>query len=148
MAEYEIWKPVTVREGYEVSNLGRVRSVPRWINSTTGQRYFSTGRLLKPQKGPGGYAIVHLGKGLMTRYIHQLVMSAFVGPTPKGKQILHNNDIKSDNELNNLRFGTRLENYTDAVRNKRHGSGTHNYAERIFRNHLSRKWKLTSANDS
>jgi hypothetical protein len=143
----EVWKPVTVREGYEVSNLGRVRSVPRWINSTTGKRYFSTGKILRLQKGPGGYPTVNLGTRFLARYVHQLVMHSFVGPTPKGKQVLHNNDIRTDVRLVNLRFGTAKENYTDAVRNSKHSAGTHNYAERILMSFIP-KGKISRAHNT
>jgi hypothetical protein len=144
----EIWKPVTVRDGYEASNLGNIRSVPRWITSTTGQRYYSKGKILKKQKGPNGYPVVNLGAKFMTRYVHHLVMHAFFGPTPSGKEILHNNDIKTDCSISNLRFGTRKDNHADQVRNGKL-SGWRNYAELLLSQHTKIKGrKFINANDS
>jgi hypothetical protein len=45
------------------------------------------------------------------------VAEAFMGPTPVGLEVCHNNDDKADNRLTNLRFDTHLANMRDAVRN-------------------------------
>lgn len=52
-----------------------------------------------------------------TLMIHLLAMSAFVGPTPDGNQVLHENDIKTDNRLTNLSHGTPKKNMADARKN-------------------------------
>jgi hypothetical protein len=110
----EVWKPIPGYDGHEVSDQGRVRSVDRWLTNALGHRRFYRGRVLRPQKGPGGYSIVHLSFKEMTKYIHHLVMSAFKGPTPDGQEILHNDGNKANPRLSNLRFGTRKENMDDA----------------------------------
>lgn len=102
----ETWKPVPGYETkYQVSDLGRVRSLPRW----TGQRNMS-GKVLSPggQKCYG-HETVALGKG-NSKTVHSLVMLAFIGPRPHGADILHMNHIPWDNRLDNLRYGTRSEN--------------------------------------
>jgi hypothetical protein len=48
--------------------------------------------------------------------VHQLVLLAFRGPCPSGMECLHNDDVKNNNELTNLRYGTRSENNKDRVR--------------------------------
>lgn len=53
------------------------------------------------------------------RYIHRLVLEAFVGPCPLGKECCHNDGCKGNNDKSNLRWGTRKENVAD---NKKHGT--------------------------
>ena len=50
--------------------------------------------------------------------VHRMVLEAFVGPCPEGMQCRHLNDVKNDNRLNNLAWGTRKENSADAIRNR------------------------------
>ncbi len=78
-------------------------------------------RLLKtdtPSKN--GYARVNVknraGKHVV-RLVHQLVLEAFVGPRPSRTLTRHINDIKMDNRLENLRWGTPSENTQDAYDN-------------------------------
>jgi len=118
MAEHEIWKRVSLRKGYQVSNLGRVRSIDRRILNSLGVHCLYHSKILKHQKGPNGYATVNLGKKYMTRYVHHLVMKAFRGKTPKGKEILHIDGNKKNSRLDNLKFGTRWENMQDVVRHR------------------------------
>lgn len=47
--------------------------------------------------------------------IHQLVLSAFVGLCPVGKECRHLNSVRTDNRLCNLEWGTRKENHHDAI---------------------------------
>lgn len=65
-----------------------------------------------------GYELVYLsrkGKSYPRR-IHRLVLEAFVGPRPMGMECLHGVGGKSDNHIENLRWGTRSENIQDKVR--------------------------------
>lgn len=57
--------------------------------------------------------------------VSRLVLMAFVGPCPAGKEACHKNGNPSDNRLSNLYWGTRTDNMADA---KRHG--TDNEGER------------------
>lgn len=110
----EIWKAVVGHElKYEVSNLGRVRSLARFVR---GQHKCGTEwlravapRILKPGSSPSGHVTVAIGKG-NSRCVHQLVLEAFVGPRPEGYDTLHLNHTPNDNRLVNLRYGTRSEN--------------------------------------
>ena len=62
----------------------------------------------------------YLGSGcIRSRYVHKLVIEAFLGPTPKGQLVRHLNGVSTDNRIENLAFGTAKDNYADAVR---HGS--------------------------
>lgn len=116
----EIWKEIPGYEGYyEVSNLGRVRSLDR-INAR-GHRL--KGQLMSLNPQPSGHHVVALHKDgqRVTVGVHRLVLTTFVGPCPTGMEACHWNDIPDDNRLENLRWGTRSDNRYDASRN-----GTHN----------------------
>ena len=54
----------------------------------------------------------------MNNYIHRSVALAFLGETPDGMEVCHNNGIKSDNRLENLRFDTRSKNMLDVIRHR------------------------------
>lgn len=105
----ESWKPLPEWEGlYEISDQGRVRSLPR-----TAHR--KPGRVLKPIAYNNGYQWVSLtGNGRRGRApIHRTVLLAFVGPCPDGMQACHNNGDKSNNALSNLRWDTVAANAAD-----------------------------------
>jgi hypothetical protein len=104
--DVEIWRPVVDFEGsYEVSNMGRVRSVDRIVN---GQHL--RGRIRKLITCPPiGHQELCLSKGgvLCHVQVHIVVLEAFVGPCPPGLHCLHINDDVTDNRLANLQWGTR-----------------------------------------
>lgn len=109
MSETEEWRAAIGYEGrYEVSSIGRVRSLPgmgRW-----GTR---KGRVLRPGHNGKKYLIVHLcasSKESGTKQIHQLVAAAFLGPCPPGKQVNHKDAIKENNHFGNLEYMTSAEN--------------------------------------
>lgn len=91
----ERWRPVkTFEESYEVSSLGRVRSVDRvvlsrnrWGSSAVSRK----GKILAQGTDNYGYLTVMLfrnGKGRPYR-VHRLVGEAFFGPRPSGMDTLH-----------------------------------------------------------
>lgn len=118
----ERWKWVVGYEGYyQVSDQGRVRSVDRIVSFEDGRVRRFPGRLLKLKRhNQYGYPLAAICRGPEKRWrtVHQLVMEAFVGPCPPGKEIRH----KQRNlrpALSNLRYGTRAENAADM---RRHGT--------------------------
>jgi hypothetical protein len=117
----EEWRPIPGYEGlYEVSNLGRVRSHDQTLNRKNGLVRWR-GRVLKPQEGSKGHFGVNLHRegSSKTHYIHRLVAEVFI-PNPDGLPLVrHLNDIKSDNRLENLAWGTPSDNTRDAIRNGR-----------------------------
>ena len=135
----EEWRPVVGREGeYEVSSLGRVRSLDRVIWRRFGRRgpYADMlikktlpGVLLKPQRDTAGYPRVSL-RG-RPRRISSIVAEAFIGPRPDGAMVLHRNDEKSDNRAENLRYGDGLDNAADALRNGRTPTGSRHYSTHL-----------------
>lgn len=115
----EKWREIPQYEGfYEVSNKGRVRSLDRMVKVRAGGLRKHHGRVLKPGIGKPGYpicALVKHGKQI-SKNIHQLVMLAFVGPPPKGKEINHIDGDKTNNNLENLEYVTSRQNSRHAVR--------------------------------
>lgn len=129
--DLEAWKPVVGYEGmYEVSYLGRVRSVDRAIFQTGSRPCFKTrhGKMMSifPMKSTG-YLCVRLCRDgrAVTRTVHSLVLEAFHGPCPEGMESLHGKGGQHDNSAPNLHWGTRSENTLDQVR-----AGTHHHARK------------------
>lgn len=115
----EEWRAVPGYDGvYEVSDMGGVRSLPK-VDAQGGRRKL---RVFKPSKMD---AWGHLGVKLRrdgvvkSRYVHQLVLEAFVGPRPDGAVACHWNDVPDDNRLSNLRWDTPAGNRADIIRNGR-----------------------------
>ena len=111
----ERWLPVSGFEGlYEVSNLGRVRSIERlaWSRETSARAAYARkirARVLKARAHRGGYKLVNLSRDGEQRSftIHELVLEAFVGPRPLGLEACHGLGGPGDNRLANLRWDTR-----------------------------------------
>lgn len=124
---WECWLPVIGWEGlYEVSDQGRVRSLDhvvykrsRW-GGTARQLY--RGQVLIPGTNPRGYLIVSLCRDghQETRAIHRLVLEAFAGPCPPGKEACHGPRGKLDNTWDgtddHLRWDTHGSNCEDRTR--------------------------------
>jgi hypothetical protein len=126
----EEWRAVVGFEGqYEVSSLGRVRSIDRYqtYESVRGGKAvavtrFLKGKLLRPG-WTGSHLTVAIGKG-NSQTVHHLMLEAFVGPRPPGHEGCHYDDDGRRNVLENLSWGTRSKNLHDAIRNGRQKVGT------------------------
>ena len=105
----EIWKPVVGYEGlYEVSNLGRVKSLPK--------RGYKSGGILK-QRCKDDYMDVRVSKNNKkhTLSVHRAVAEAFI-PNPDNKLVVNHIDgNKSNNCVNNLEWNTYSENSKHAI---------------------------------
>lgn len=105
----EIWKDIEGYEGiYQVSNLGRVRSLDRKV-----WNYIKKGRILKSHSNGHGYQNVSLhneNKIEKHAYIHILVAKAFI-PNPENKKEVNHKDFNKENNCaDNLEWVTREEN--------------------------------------
>jgi len=110
MADREVWRPIPGRNGYEASNLGRLRSVGRWIYYDVRRRWVRD-RILRTRITKFGYEQVVFNEG--TALVHALVMLAFYGLPPEGMEVCHADNNKQNNSLTNLRYGTRKSNEAD-----------------------------------
>lgn len=118
-ATEERWLPVVGWEHrYEVSNLGRVRTIPHTICG----RYWPQIMLrqMSPPTGKG-YKLVGLsGNGpRVSKGVHILVLTAFVGPRPKGHHCCHYDGDPANSRLENLRWDTPSSNALDRIRHGR-----------------------------
>jgi DNA-binding Xre family transcriptional regulator len=113
----EIWKDIEGYEGiYQVSSLGRVKSLARVITRSTGADYSVIERILKTANNPSGYevAILSTNGKMYPVTVHRLVAKAFI-PNPENKETInHKNGVKTDNRVSNLEWHTRSENVKHA----------------------------------
>ena len=120
MPEKEIWKDVVGYEGlYQVSNLGRIKSLKRKCKSIHGYRTVSE-KIYSQSVDRYGYLIVSLHKNgkKKTYTVHRLVAKAFIDNPLMLPQINHIDENKKNNKVDNLEwctdeynnaYGTRVE---------------------------------------
>lgn len=117
----EVWKPIPGFDGYEASDLGRVRSIDRLVShrKSIGSTKVLKGRVLKPQPNRSGFHVNPCVDGKQKQVsVHVLVMRTFRGPPPApGLDVCHNDDDPSNNRLDNLRYDTRRGNLADRWKN-------------------------------
>lgn len=116
----EVWKDIEGYEGiYQVSNLGRVRSLDRMVPALCNRNgevrdYFRKGKVLKQRKVFGGYMVVSFliaGKGVHeNRFVHRLVARAFVPGYFDGADVNHKDEDKTNNRADNLEWCNRQYN--------------------------------------
>lgn len=113
------YKDIPGYEGiYQISNTGIVKSLERTIKDTKNHIYVIKERFLKLSLNKG-YYFVRLSKNSKTKLfpVHQLVMLAFIGEKPFEKaEIRHLDSNPLNNNLNNLKYGSKAENMQDAVK--------------------------------
>lgn len=117
----EIWKDIQGFEGhYQVSNLGKVKSLSRVIIRSNGKKHSVKEKILSVRPCSKGYSRVVLNneKTKVDSKVHRLVAIAFLANPNKRSEINHKNGIKSDNSVSNLEWSTRSENVKHAFDNK------------------------------
>ena len=107
----EEWKDIIDFKGiYQVSNLGRVKSLPR----NTKNQYANQERILKVSIDKDGYEVVGLNKKMYK--VHRLVASAFIPKIEEKNIINHKDGNKRNNNVNNLEWCTTQENIIHAYK--------------------------------
>jgi hypothetical protein len=114
--ENEIWKDIPGYEGlYQVSNLGRVKSLPRQL----GARFRNNDYFLKPYIDKAGYYRFSLMKDNKFKHfcLHRLVAICFISNPENKKTVNHEDGDKSNNTIGNLSWMTMKENNIHAYNN-------------------------------
>jgi HNH endonuclease len=109
------FRDITGFPGYRVNREGKVES--RWTRGCRG-KMSDTWRPLTPIRRPWGHLVVNLHRdgNKIARYIHQLVLEAFLGPRPPGLICCHWDGNAANNRLENLRWDTYKSNCDDMLR--------------------------------
>ena len=119
----EIWKDIVGFEGwYQISNLGRVKSLKRYVKHNYGGDRVVEERIIKQtienRKNGYGYMRTSLAKGSIGKQVrvntHRLIAEAFI-PNPDNKKFVNHKDgNKLNNSLDNLEWVTPKENVDHA----------------------------------
>jgi len=125
----EIWKVVKGYEGiYEVSDLGRVKSIGREVLRGHNYLYRTKTRILSLSTN-GRYQHIRLYKGgFSERFsIHNLVCFVFLSYERKDSKIVvdHINNVGTDNRLVNLQVISQRENLSKENRGNSKYTGVH-----------------------
>jgi len=111
----ETWRDVAGYEGvYRVSDLGRVRSLDRMVDHPKGQMRLN-GKVMRLRLSHGYEKVDLCQNGLRKKFfVHRLVVTAFLGQCPDGKEVNHVDGNKLNNRPSNLEYVTHLENMQHA----------------------------------
>lgn len=117
----EEWRNIPGFEGYyQVSDMGNVRSLDRWVTYSNGGDRFYKGRIIDGSVNNKGYRKFTLRKNSRGRAYSasQLVAMAFLNHTPNGHEsvIDHKNGIRTDDRVENLQIVTNRANCTTCFR--------------------------------
>ena len=114
----EIWRTIKGYEGlYEVSNLGRVKSLSKKIKNGQGYR-ITKERVLKNIKDSYNYEVVRLCRNCKNTQpkVHRLVAQAFIKNPNNKPQVNHKDGVKSNNFWKNLEWATCQDNIRHAYK--------------------------------
>lgn len=133
--ENEEWKDILNYEGlYQISNLGRVKSLERkveYINKSKYKKEYKTTKtyeekLIQQYMNESGYMRVHLSKNGKSKFhfVHRLVAQGFIDNPENLPEVNHKDENTINNSVKNLEWCDRLYNANYDTRPQR--CGKHN----------------------
>lgn len=142
----EVWKDVVGYEGaYEVSNLGRIRSLDRYISGAFNSKRFIKGVEIKSSLTGNGYLgfnLVKDGKSKMSK-VHRVVANAFIDNNELKPEVNHKDGNKNNNHVSNLEWVTKGENQSHAYKNVlRCSKGVNNPSSKLNETNVKNILKL------
>lgn len=131
----EEWRQIAEFPDYAVSNIGRVKRL-------TSRPGHAIGKIMSQRLNPGPkyskccYPSVRLTKNGTyenIRKVHQLVLTTFAGPRPKGYVSNHKDGNKMNNHIDNLEWTTQSKNVKHAFDNglKKNKKGADHWAAKL-----------------
>jgi hypothetical protein len=120
--EGEVWKDIKGYEGlYQVSNMGRVKSLEKKCKCCGGGVRTIRCKILKQTPYSNGYLMLSLSKEneIKKFMVHRLVAIMFIENTENKPTVDHKNTIITDNRVDNLRWATQKENLSNEITRKR-----------------------------
>jgi len=113
----EKWKPINNYHGlYEISSIGRVKSLPRMVNNSSHSKRLVQERIIKTANMNGYRSVcLHRNRKQEGARVHSLVLVAFRGNRPKGFDASHINGNRSDNRIENLIWESKKDNIARKV---------------------------------
>lgn len=127
----EIWKDIKDYEGlYQVSNLGRVKSLSKKHKIKGGNFYYTDEMILKNIQKKDGYEVVNLSKNNIStkKSVHRLVAQAFIPNKHNYKCVNHKDENKRNNKADNLEwcsysynnnYGTHIKRQKEKLTNNK-----------------------------
>lgn len=141
----EEWRDIGGFEGfYEVSNLGRVRSLPRVVTGKNNTPRTLSGKTLK-NKYNKGYSVVNLSKDgvVKTFQVHRLVALAFLEKVDGCNTVNHKDINPKNNVSTNLEWGTQSHNMNhDALFNSKTRRSNNSGERNVYFENQSQRWKV------
>ena len=131
-------------EGFEVSNLGRIKSL----------NYRRTGKaeLMNPSTNTDGYFQVGLRKNKKTKtcYVHRLIAQTFIPNPDNLPEVNHIDEDKTNNRVDNLEWKTHRDNINHGTHNERsakakiNGKKSKKVLQLSLSGELIREWESTN----
>lgn len=128
MDKQEKWHPICgYSDLYEISTMGRVKSLPKSFVRSNGRPCHFKERVLKPYSNKDGYLVVNLTKDGSSKgmLVHRLVADAFLPNKRNFPEVNHKDENKKNNAVNNLEWCTRDYNCNYGNRNKKISQSNH-----------------------
>ena len=136
----EIWKDISEYKNYQISSLGRIKSLPRAVKSSGISFRTTKEKIIKTFIGSSGYLQTRIqNKNII---VHQLVAITFLNHSPcRFERVVdHINNIKTDNRVENLQIVSNREN---SIKDRK--GGTSKYVG-VYWNFNHAKWRASLRN--